>query len=94
MPLSAEEMWRLGIPATFKYAAPEVLTFLDEVQAGSSPTDGDLSASDLSHADVWCLGVALAWMLYPGHDWMPFRDECRSAVQQAQSQWVRTDHIT
>ena len=94
LPPPAEDMRRLGVPATFMYAAPEVLTFLDKVQAGSSPTEGGLSASDLSRADVWCLGVALAWMLCPHEGWMPFGHECRDSVQQAQSQWVRTHHTT
>ena len=87
-------MRQLGIPATLMCAAPEVLTFLDKVQADSMLTEGDLSASDLSRADVWCLGVALAWMLYPLEGWMPFGHECRASVQQAQWQWVRTHHTT
>ena len=85
-------MLRLSIPATFMCAAPEVLTFLDEVEAGSSPIEGDLKAGDLSRADVWCLGVALAEMLYSVDGWMPFGHESRASVQQAQRQWVRTHH--
>ena len=90
LPLPAEEMRRLGVPATFMCAAPEVLTFLGKFQAGSTLTERDLKPSDLSRADVWCLGVALAEMLYPLDGWMPFGYDCRGSVEQAQALWVRT----
>ena len=86
-------MRRLGVPATFMCAAPEVLTFLDKVQADSPLPERDLKASDLARADVWCLGVALAWMLSPVEGGV-FGHECRACVQQAQTQWVRTHHTT
>ena len=90
LPPPAEDMRRLGVPATFMCAAPEVLIFLSKFRAGSTLTERDLKPSDLSRADVWCLGVALAWMLYPLEGWMPFGHDCCGSVQQAQWRWVRT----
>ena len=87
-------MLQLGIPATFMRAAPEVLTFLRKFKAHSKLTEGDLKPSDLSRADVWCLGVALAEILYPLEGWMPFGYESSASIQQAQWQGVRTHHTT